>query len=55
SARVTTSTLSDIHSAIVSAIGTLKGASHGGANTRVMQMLLEIESSKDAPGAWIRR
>ncbi len=55
SARVTTSTLSDMHSAIVSAVGTLKGASHGGANTRVMQMLLEIESSGDEPDAWVRR
>jgi len=44
-ARVTTSTLSDMHSAIVSAIGTLKGPLHGGANTRVMQMLLEIDAS----------
>jgi citrate synthase len=54
-ARVTTSTLSDVHSAIVSAIGTLKGASHGGANARVMQMLLEIESSGEKPEAWVRQ
>ena len=54
SARVTASTLSDVHSAIVSAIGTLKGASHGGANTRVMEMLLEIASSGVEPAAWIR-
>jgi citrate synthase len=42
SARITASTLSDLHSAIVSAIGTLKGPLHGGANADVMRMLLEI-------------
>ncbi|MEI7772223.1 MAG: citrate synthase [Chloroflexales bacterium] len=41
-ARVTSSTLSDMHSAIVSAIGTLKGSLHGGANEQVMRMLEEI-------------
>jgi len=54
SARVTTSTLSDMHSAVVSAIGTLKGPLHGGANTRVMQMLLEIERSGKQPAVWVR-
>ncbi len=42
SARITASTLSDLHSAITSAIGTLKGPLHGGANEQVMRMLLEI-------------
>lgn len=42
--RVTTSTLSDLHSGIVSAIGTLKGPLHGGANEEAMKMLLEIGS-----------
>lgn len=41
-ARVTASTLSDLHSAIASAVGTLKGPLHGGANEQVMHMLLEI-------------
>ncbi|NJO04367.1 MAG: citrate synthase [Chloroflexaceae bacterium] len=41
-ARVTASTLSNLHSAIVSAIGTLKGPLHGGANEQVMRTLLEI-------------
>ncbi len=41
-ARITASTLSNLHSAIVSAIGTLKGPLHGGANEQVMRMLLEI-------------
>jgi citrate synthase len=43
-ARVTASTLSNLHSSIVSAIGTLKGPLHGGANEQVMRMLLEIGS-----------
>ena len=43
-ARVTASTLSDLYSAITSAIGTLKGPLHGGANERVMEMLEEIGS-----------
>ncbi len=42
SARVTVATLSDIYSAITSAVGTLKGPLHGGANEGVIQMLLEI-------------
>lgn len=47
-ARVTTSTLSDIHSGIVSAIGTLKGPLHGGANEEAMKMLQEIGSVENA-------
>lgn len=43
-ARVTAATLSDMHSAVTSAIGTLKGPLHGGANQRVMEMLIEIGS-----------
>ena len=41
-ARVAAATLTDIHSAIVAAIGTLKGPLHGGANADVMRLLLEI-------------
>ena len=40
-ARVTASTLSDLYSAVTSAIGTLKGPLHGGANERVMELLAE--------------
>lgn len=40
--RVTVSTGSDMHSAIVSAIGTLKGPAHGGANTEAMLQFMEI-------------
>jgi citrate synthase len=43
-ARVTAATLSDMHSAITSAIGTLKGPLHGGANEAVLHMLNEIGS-----------
>src|SRR5690606_40937089 len=42
SARVTIATFSDIYSAVTSAIGTLKGPLHGGANEGVMRMLQEI-------------
>lgn len=44
SSRVTVATLSDIYSGITSAIGTLKGPLHGGANEQVMKMLKEIGS-----------
>jgi citrate synthase len=54
SARVTAGTLADIYSAVVSAIGTLKGASHGGANARVMEMLEDIDRSNQDPGEWVR-
>lgn len=52
SARVTIATLSDIYSAVTSAIGTLKGPLHGGANERVMKMLNEI-GEPDLAEAWI--
>jgi citrate synthase len=49
SSMVTSSTLADLHSAVTSAIGTLSGSLHGGANANVMRMLQEIdESDKDA-------
>src|SRR6185369_16776016 len=41
-ARVTAATLSDMHSAVTSAIGALKGPLHGGANEQVMAMLEEV-------------
>ena len=50
SARVTVATLSDMYSAITSAVGTLKGPLHGGANEGVIHMLQEIgdEAKVDA-------
>src|SRR5215212_5755060 len=52
-ARVTAGTLSDVYSSITSAIGTLKGPSHGGANVEVMNMLREIYSSHQDPKSWV--
>ncbi len=45
-ARVITSTLSDLHSAVVGAIAALKGPLHGGANEAVMETLAEIGSAE---------
>lgn len=53
SARVTAATLSDLYSAITSAIGTLKGPLHGGANTRVMETLEQIDASDQDPEQWV--
>lgn len=52
-ARVIASTLSDMHSAIMAAIGALKGPLHGGANERAMEMLLEIGVPEKAE-SWIK-
>ena len=52
SARVTAATKSDPYSAVTSAIGTLKGPLHGGANERVMEMLEAIGSVEAAEG-WV--
>ncbi|MBK67174.1 MAG: 2-methylcitrate synthase [Rickettsiales bacterium] len=48
SAILTASTLSDFYSCIVSAIGTLKGSLHGGANEEVMHMMKEIDDPAKA-------
>src|SRR5580765_3729929 len=53
SARVTIATLSDMYSAITSAIGTLKGPLHGGANEGVIKMLQEI-GSLDKVDAYVK-
>jgi citrate synthase len=52
-ARVTASTLSDVYSAVTSAVGTLKGPLHGGANQKVMEMLLGIGKDGD-PAAYVK-
>lgn len=44
-AKIVTSTLSDYYSAITAALSALKGISHGGANQKAMEMMLEIGSS----------
>lgn len=52
-ARVTGGTMADMHSAVTSAIGALKGPLHGGANERVMKMLLDIGDPERA-AAYVR-
>ncbi len=47
-ARVTTSTLSDVYSAICSAIGTLRGPLHGGANEAAMKLISRFKTVDDA-------
>jgi citrate synthase len=53
-ARVTAATLSDLHSAVVSGIGALKGPLHGGANEQVMLMVEAIKTPARAE-TWIRK
>ena len=52
-ARVVCSTLADLHSGVVAAIGALKGPLHGGANERVLDVLKEVGTA-DKAEAWIR-
>ena len=55
-ARVCAATLSDMHSAVVAAIGTLKGPLHGGANEQVMRTLTEIRTAEpDDPVGAVER
>src|SRR5437879_12186960 len=51
-ARVTAATMSDLHSAITSAIGALKGPVHGGANEQLMRMVAATGTPRRAEG-WI--
>jgi citrate synthase len=53
-ARVTAATLSDMHSAITSAIGTLKGPLHGGANEAVFHILQAIDGSGADPVDYVK-
>jgi citrate synthase len=52
-ARVVCSTEADLHSAIVAAIGALKGRLHGGANEKVMEILQEA-GGPDTAAAWVQ-
>ncbi|MGM0591260.1 MAG: citrate synthase [Halobacteriota archaeon] len=54
SSMVTASTLTDLHAAITSAIGTLAGSLHGGANQNVMRMLKEVDESDKDPVDWVK-
>jgi citrate synthase len=47
-ARVCTSTLSGLHSAVVAAIGTLKGPLHGGANEEALKLIQQFQSAPEA-------
>ncbi|MDO6442545.1 2-methylcitrate synthase [Marinobacter sp. 2_MG-2023] len=47
-ARVCASTLSDIHSCVTGAIGTLRGPLHGGANEAAMELIQKFQSSEEA-------
>jgi len=51
-ARVITSTLADLYSAVTGAVGALKGALHGGANEAVMHVFDEIGTA-DRAGQWL--
>jgi citrate synthase len=53
-ARVTAATLSDMHSAITSAIGALKGPLHGGANEAVFHILQAIDAAGADPVEYVR-
>src|SRR5258706_10873272 len=53
-ARVTAATLADMHAAITSAIGALKGPLHGGANEAVFRILASIDSQKTDPVDYVR-
>ncbi len=52
-ARVTSATLSDMHSAITSAIGALKGPLHGGANEAVFRILMDIDRKGADPVGYV--
>src|SRR5579883_1938313 len=53
-ARVTAATLSDMHSAVTSAIGTLKGPLHGGANEAVFHILMAIDRDGADPVEYVK-
>jgi citrate synthase len=53
-ARVTAATLSDMHSAVTSAIGALKGPLHGGANEEVFKILMAIDNNGADPVDYIK-
>jgi citrate synthase len=53
-ARVTAATLSDMHSAVTSAIGTLKGPLHGGANEAVFHILQAIDKAGVDPVDYVK-
>ncbi|MXR21943.1 citrate synthase [Halobacterium bonnevillei] len=53
SSMVTASTLADLHASVTSAVGTLSGSLHGGANANVMRMLQEVDESDKGAVEWV--
>ena len=53
SSMVTASTLADMHAAVTSAVGTLSGSLHGGANQAVMELLIELDEAGADPVAFV--
>ena len=53
-ARVTAATLADMHAAVTSAIGALKGALHGGANEAAFRLMEKIDGEKADPVEYVR-
>lgn len=51
-ARVISATLTDLYSAITGAVGCLKGPLHGGANTAVLNTLMEVDTVENV-GPWV--
>ncbi len=54
-ARVCASTLSDLHSCVTGAIGSLRGPLHGGANQKVIEMLERIEETEGSAEKFVAR
>lgn len=52
--REVVSTRAHMYAGVTAGVGALSGNLHGGANTQVMKMLLELESEKDIPG-WVKK
>ncbi|MFH1137042.1 MAG: citrate/2-methylcitrate synthase [Pseudomonadota bacterium] len=52
--REVVSTMADIYAGVTAGLGALSGSLHGGANTEVMKMLLELENEPDIPG-WVKK
>ncbi len=51
--REVVSTRAHIYAGVAAGLGALSGSLHGGANARVMEMLMRLESEKDVPG-WVK-
>jgi citrate synthase len=52
--REVASTQAHMYAAVAAGVGALSGSLHGGANAKVMKMLMELKDEKDVPG-WVKR